>query len=443
VDTEIRGLRDDEYPALYSAITRVMGAPRTYFAAHYRHDPEARAEHSRVLLVDSQIVSHIRLYDRWQRVGGVPVHVGCVGDVCTLPEHRKQGYCRALLDDALAYWDARDYDLSMIVSGVGVYERCGWVSFPEMAYRAPAVDCEPGDPIGDYAVRRFARGDDLGAVAAVYDAYHRERSLATVRSRDYWERHFYWLAREREDAFFVAERDSQIVAYIRAQHGGDTHIVSECCHHPDHPHAVHPLCAAAFTFARRARCQFVEAVLPEDHPAVDFFTDQPTWIAEERSPLLFRLVNLPRLLRRLQPLFTRRLREARLPRSALTLSVGDQMAGLAIMPDGVRIGAPAGPVVSLRPADFFLLLFGQANASEVLGGVRQSRGIRRGCSDGSRDRVEGTSVISVSLGRRRQHESWEHESSVAGAAAESHDPQAALSALFPAGAPIYWRTDIV
>jgi predicted N-acetyltransferase YhbS len=137
---EIRGVREEEYPQLLAMLPRVMSAPRTYFAACYRHDPGARPEQSRVVLVDGEIVSHIRLYDRWQRVGGVPIHVGCVGDVCTLPEHRRRGYCRALLEDALAYWDTHDTDLSMIVSGVGVYERCGWAPFPEMAYRAPAVD---------------------------------------------------------------------------------------------------------------------------------------------------------------------------------------------------------------------------------------------------------------------------------------------------------------
>jgi predicted N-acetyltransferase YhbS len=183
---EIRGLRAEEYPQLLEMLPRVMGAPRTYFAACYRHDPETRPEQSRVVIVDGEIVSHIRLYDRWQRVGGVPIHVGCVGDVCTLPEHRRRGYCRALLEDALAYWDTREFDLSMIVSGVGVYERCGWVTFPEMVYRAPSANVPPS---GGYAVRRFARAEDLPAVAAVHEVYHEGRSLATVRSTAYWERH--------------------------------------------------------------------------------------------------------------------------------------------------------------------------------------------------------------------------------------------------------------
>ena len=96
---EVRGARAQELPEVLDMVPRVMGATREYFASAYRNDPCARPEHSRIVRVDGDIVSHIRLYDRWQRVGPVAVHVGCVGDVCTLPEHRKRGHCRALLED--------------------------------------------------------------------------------------------------------------------------------------------------------------------------------------------------------------------------------------------------------------------------------------------------------------------------------------------------------
>src|SRR4051794_21453242 len=115
---EIRGARAEEMREVLDMVPRVMGATREYFAAMYRNDPWARPEHSRIVRVDGRIVSHLRLYDRWQRVGPIPVRVGGVGDVCTLPEYRKQGYCRALLEDALRYWNEGGYDLSMIVSGV-------------------------------------------------------------------------------------------------------------------------------------------------------------------------------------------------------------------------------------------------------------------------------------------------------------------------------------
>jgi hypothetical protein len=159
-----------------------------------------------------------------------------------------------------------------------------------MAYRAPAVDRErEGGPTDEISIRRFARGEDLRAVSAVYDRYLAGRSLAAARSLPYWERHFYWLTGEREEAFLLAEKEGQVVAYARGRHGGEWLILGECCYLPEHADAVSPLCDAFFTLAARARYTHVEGVLPEDHPAVAYFARQPVWSAEERSPLLFRL----------------------------------------------------------------------------------------------------------------------------------------------------------
>jgi predicted N-acetyltransferase YhbS len=406
-EVEIRGLREEEYPRLLAMLPRVMGAPRTYFVAHYRHDPHGKPEHSRVALIDGEIVAHLRLYERRQFVGGVPVPVGCVGDVCTLPEYRKQGLCRALLEDAVAYFRDHDFNLSQVVSGVGVYRRCGWAPFPEMMYRAPSVDHDRGGgrAAGPILIRRFARGEDLEAVAAVHARYHEGRSLATARPLPYWERHFYWLTGEREEAFLLAEVESTIVAYARGRSGGERLVMSECCYRPEHADAVRPLCEAFFTLAARSGCAHVEAVLPEDHAAIAFFADQPLWSAAEQFPLLFRLVDLARLLRRLEPLLSERLGRVVLPAGSifLDLIVGEQAARLAVTADGVRVtsvggdaAVPGAHPVRIDPAAFFLLLFGQAGSSEI-------------------------PIPQIEAGPAR----------------------AAVTAMFPRGAPIYWRTDIV
>jgi predicted N-acetyltransferase YhbS len=463
---EIRGARAEEMPEVLEMIPRVMGAPREYFAAAYRNDPWARPEHSRIVRVDGEIVSHIRLYDRWQRVGPIPVHVGCVGDVCTLPEHRKQGYCRALLEDALRYWDAHGYDLSMIVSGVGVYAACGWVPLREIGFEVPAdgaggvrreapgrsdgasdVKDEANSPGAHashltphaYAVRRFVRSEDLTAVAAVYAAYNGERSLTTVRPGAYWERHFSWIAGEIEEMFLVAERGEQIVGYVRCEGGGQRLTVSECCHLPGHEGAAVALWDGVLRYAAKRRIGAVQGHLPVDHPALSVARPVPGFAVTESQLLLFRLVNLPRLLERLRPLLAERARTAGVE-AEFVLAVGDQAAEVCVRPgwvgvDGVDEGStrrhgdterdgkgmggsrpqsasspavlpePSSPPclrasvlspcqIELEPGVFFGLLFGAVEPGEALAGV-----------------AEG--------------------------------PARALAALFPRGAPVYWRTDVV
>jgi predicted N-acetyltransferase YhbS len=390
---ELRGARVEEMPEVLDMVPRVMGATREYFAAAYRNDPWGRAEHSRIVRVDGRIVSHSRLYDRWQRVGSVPVHVGCVGDVCTLPEYRKRGYCRALLEDALRYWDENGYDLSMIVSGVGVYAACGWVPLQELRFDLPAENRHEASLRRKYEIRRFVRAEDLTAVAAVYAAFNAERSLTTIRSSAYWECHFAWIAGEIEEAFLVAVRAGQIVAYLRCERGGQQLVVSECCCLPDHAYAAIELLDAALTFAAKRGLEGIQGHLPVDHPALAAARERPGFAQTASSVLLFRLVNLRRLLERLQPLLAERALASGVE-GEYTLSVAGEYAGLSVRPGWVRVSEPEATHTEIPPEAFFALLFGSISPGEVLAGLPAG-------------------------------------------------PARVLAALFPSGAPVYWRTDVV
>lgn len=390
---EVRGARAEEMPEVLDMVPRVMGATREYFAAAYRNDSCARPEHSRIARVDGHIVSHLRLYDRWQRVGSVPVHVGCVGDVCTLPEYRKQGCCRALLQDAVRYWDENGYDLSMIVSGVGVYAACGWAPLAEQKFELPAENRHEAKHDREYEIRRFVRGEDLTAAAALYATYNADRSLSTVRTSGYWERHFAWIAGEIEEAFLVAERGGQIVAYLRCERGGPKLILSECCHLSGHERAAVALLDAALTFAAKHGLDGIQGHLPSDHPALAAARARPAFSTAETAVLWFRLVNLRRLLERLRPQLAERTTRAEVE-GQLALKVDGHEVGVRVLPGWVNIGEPEGDPVDLEPRHFFALLFGAPLP---------------------RDALAGLPATTVSV----------------------------LGSLFPPGAPVYWRTDVV
>src|SRR3989442_13438686 len=121
--------------------------------------------------------------------------------------------------DALGFGAEQAYDPSMIVPGVGVYAAGGWVPLRERRFERPAENRHEVSGNREYEIRRFVRGEDLTAVAAVYAASNAERSLTTVRTSGYWERHFSWIAGEIEETFLVAERAGQIVAYLRCERG--------------------------------------------------------------------------------------------------------------------------------------------------------------------------------------------------------------------------------
>jgi hypothetical protein len=121
--------------------------------------------------------------------------------------------------------------------------------------------------------------------------------------------------------------------------------------------------------------------------------EKPGFEASESKVLLFRLVNLRRLLERLQPLLAERARISGLE-GDLSLRVGDQSAGLQVRPGWVTVVDPGEATVEVEPDLFFELLFGAVAPPPALADLPPA-------------------------------------------------PATLLGGLFPPGAPVYWRTDVV
>ena len=215
---EVRGARPEEMDAVLD-FTDLMGAPREYFAARYRGFLGARPEHSRIVLSNGRIVSHIRVFERRIRFGTAFVKCGAIGDVLTHPDHRRKGYGLRLLNDATEYFRERNIPLCMIHSGVfGFYSKGGWSRYPEPQWSVDVEAYEDDGPNidGDFSVRRFERGNELERIMEIYRADTADRTFALERTDEYWKNHFHWMGKEREDMFLVLERKGEIVAYVRS-----------------------------------------------------------------------------------------------------------------------------------------------------------------------------------------------------------------------------------
>lgn len=126
---EIRWLREDEWDQCLDLLGEVMDANRGYFSDSFKRN--GNTSPSLVLVSDGAIVSHIRIFDRGRRVGDCLVRSAEIGDVCTHPRARGQGYMTALLNTAAQFLYLRGYDISTVYSGVPIYQKAGWVAFPE------------------------------------------------------------------------------------------------------------------------------------------------------------------------------------------------------------------------------------------------------------------------------------------------------------------------
>ena len=126
---EIRWMREDETEEVLDLLNTVMQASRGYFSDSFRRS--GTASPSLLLVADGEVASHIRIFPRLRPVGRALVRSAEIGDVCTHPRHRGKGYMTALLNTVaqLLYLDG--YDISTVYSGVPIYQKSGWVAFPE------------------------------------------------------------------------------------------------------------------------------------------------------------------------------------------------------------------------------------------------------------------------------------------------------------------------
>lgn len=78
-----------------------------------------------------RVLSHVGVLEMNLVVAGRPMRVGGIHAVVTHPDHRRRGYCRALMEEALAWCEGRFGTLLLTAGEPGIYERFGFRVVPE------------------------------------------------------------------------------------------------------------------------------------------------------------------------------------------------------------------------------------------------------------------------------------------------------------------------
>ena len=392
-----RGCDEELYQKALDLEEVVMNATRERFACSHRNNPTSKLEFSRVCVLGGKVVSHVRIYERHYRIGTAPVHGGGIGDVCTHPDHRKKGYGAGCLRDAIDYFKEHSYQMSMILSGVfGFYLSEKWEKFPQHSYAAPVRGVRvPRPRRGVYSVRWFERDtDDLEQVMGVYDVYSRNKSLSVVRTPLYWRRRMRWQTGEAPEEFLVAERAGRIVGYSRA-------LGAEMCMVPGEEDSALALYDALVRWGRKRRRETLSFRPTADNPLTEVFENSRK--VEKRTSLttLLRFIDLRGLLEAiLDELQLRWMRSGLRWEGTFMLRARGvrQQAALTVKKREVTVAPSARKptaTLSWTQADLFKLLTGYGRLEDLPLG-RMGRGTKR-----------------------------------------------ALSALFPRGDVVFWRTDTV
>jgi len=335
---EIRGIRESELTAMIDLQCRVFrpdGHERYW--QYVRTDPSYRHDQSRVVVVDGQIISTLRVWEREMRIGSIAVPMGGIGGVGTHPDHQGAGYATALMKDTISYMHTVGYDVGVLFSAIpcAFYRKLGWASVPLAGFqitRRRTIGLEPTE----WQVGPFDEGRDLEPAIALYDKHNAEQSGSLIRTRSYWES---GPARLRDILpTVVARRGDKLGGYLNFEVDEKSVNILEAAYDRAHPQALTALVSHLLQVCERERVEDLHGHIPHRHPLVDLLvegTAGDTFLTGD-STMMLHPVNLPALFQRLLPELQARFDAANQNFKPVSVCfvVNDQEVGLRLLQNG-------------------------------------------------------------------------------------------------------------
>ncbi|MGC9317169.1 MAG: GNAT family N-acetyltransferase, partial [Armatimonadota bacterium] len=223
----IRPLHEDEYDehaelvyVSYSHEKELaegsMLTHRDWWLRSIERDPYYWPEQTRVMEVEGELVASVSCYHRPTYVGGRRVDAACIGSVCTHPDHRRQGYIRGVLGEAVEWMAAQGWEWSFLYGLEDIYGGSGWRMLTSFDLIADLrVRSEAGQGLAE---RRADPQRDVPVLSAIYDGVCRDLTGPTVRTEQYWRRRVLSPTPWGETPDYrILERDGEAVGYLRME----------------------------------------------------------------------------------------------------------------------------------------------------------------------------------------------------------------------------------
>ena len=330
------------------------------------YDPE----HTRIAVVDGQVVSGVVMGPRSIRFGPVTVPAMTLGPVGTHDQHRKQGYAAVAMNDASDYM-ARTGVLVAYLQGIpDFYYRFGYYPFTapgnaKFSREAARRESLPGK------LRKMAR-DDVPKVRRLFERVTSSRVCAAAREDDVWD----WLLGPGGHSWFF--QNPRVITDDRGRLAGylTTNLkegleVREFVVRQDEASCRVAL-GALTREAKRREVKEIELRLPWDDAMAVFLRQfvgaHFSMHSNPTGGALMKVVDFPALMRRLEPLFTQRWCDAsaRLSGGVFTLESEIGAVGVRLTRNQVRITEPvAGAKVRVPQRWLSGLLTGYHAAGDI------------------------------------------------------------------------------
>ena len=381
---EIRGARESELEQVVelSCLAFNPDGHERYWQ-YVRGDSSYRLPQTRVVVVNDQVVSTLRVWERRMRVGTSLVTMGGIGGVCTHPNYQGVGYASALMRNTIDYLRTTGCDLGVLFTIIpeAFYRRLGWTTLPLHGFNVSCNSATCAVDSSEWHVTDFNAETDLDAVAALYDLTNAQQSGTITRTRAYWDM---VPSRIREVLpTVVARRDGHIGGYLnygmydsglQTPHT-KTAEVREVGYIPNHPEVLEALVSH---FLKVCEAQGVEEIggrFPSQHPFAERLIagGNSSVTPTEYTGMMLYAVSPSVFLRRLIVQWESRIADAEETFPPLTVklpTLNNQAAALRYNADGTLQIVPEDTdavdfEVDLTEADFWQLLFGEIGWEQI------------------------------------------------------------------------------
>lgn len=334
---------------------------------YLRGDSSYRLSQTRVVVVNDQVVSTLRVWERRIRVGASLVTMGGIGGVCTHPKYRGVGYASALMRHTIGYLKTRGYDLGVLFTIIPevFYQKIGWTSFPLQGFQIECNSASIAENRSAWQVRAFNAETDLDVVAKIHDVVNAHQSGSISRTRAYWD-----MEPSRIRGILptvVAHQNGNIGGYLNYQIDGKCAEVHEVGDKSENPEVLDVLISHLLQTCVAEGINEIKGIFSPQHAFVQRLAAKCNGDITQTSDssMMFYAVSLPTLLQRLVVRWESQIAAAQesFPSLAIKLpAINDQQAVLRYNGNGtIQIVRDAQNAISLNLSgeEFWQLLFGE------------------------------------------------------------------------------------
>ena len=268
--------------------------------------PFYKPEHSRIARDNGKIVGHVSIIEKYLSIDGAPVKTAGIGDVFTHPDARGKHVSSHLMNDAVEYMKNNDFPLSMLYGIPRFYHKFGYIE--AMGSHKIFIPFKNAALIKSEREFRPCRNEDIPALNRIYLESNRNKTGFVHRVEKSW----YNIAKPKE-LFVFTDNENKPEAYViyKKVWGGGGYVSEVVAPSEELREAVLAFCIEKAKESFQCELEFR---LAPDMPFSSYLLDfggrvESMYYAEGEGNAMLRIIDLPLLLKTIEPILQKRFRQ--------------------------------------------------------------------------------------------------------------------------------------